>query len=42
MYAMVEMNLLNFVLPVTEQWLPLLQTYTVTYGVLPFYLDRCV
>ena len=25
-YAMVEMNLPMFVLPVTEQWLPLLQT----------------
>ena len=35
---MVEMNLLNFVLPVTEQWLSLLQTYTATHGVLSFYL----
>ena len=40
-YAMVEMNLPNFVLPVTEQWLPLLQTYTATHGVLSFF-DRCL
>ena len=41
-YAMVEMNLPNFVVPVTEQWLPLLQTYTATHGVLSFFGPLCL